>query len=151
MYNVLDSTGHNKGNVVSLTYSGEDGLVRRRLKKKKVRGLIQVDSMPSTSEEHLTKKLISDLYAAVPCRRSRVAVPVELLVSYQKTQCITSPKYNRCPRKSFRRSPLSLLSIMTATQPYNGLHRKLVLAFDVGTTFSGISYRLISYTFVVSK
>ena len=25
--------------------------------------------------------------------------------------------------------------------PYNGTRRKLILAFDIGTTFSGISYR----------
>ncbi|KAF8814878.1 hypothetical protein BYT27DRAFT_7081226 [Phlegmacium glaucopus] len=31
----------------------------------------------------------------------------------------------------------------TATQPYSGLRRKLVLAFDVGTTFSGISYSIL--------
>ena len=29
---------------------------------------------------------------------------------------------------------------MSARSPYSGPHRKLVLAFDVGTTFSGISY-----------
>ncbi|KII95456.1 hypothetical protein PLICRDRAFT_170106 [Plicaturopsis crispa FD-325 SS-3] len=28
-------------------------------------------------------------------------------------------------------------------QPYHGLHRKLVLAFDVGTTYSGVSYALL--------
>ena len=31
-------------------------------------------------------------------------------------------------------------SRMSARSPYSGPHRKLVLAFDVGTTFSGISY-----------
>ena len=36
----------------------------------------------------------------------------------------------------------------TATQPYSGSRRKLVLAFDVGTTYSGISYRLISFCFL---
>ena len=42
-----------------------------------------------------------------------------------------------------------LLSIMTtATRLYSGLRRKLVLAFDVGTTYSGISYRLISFCFL---
>ena len=29
---------------------------------------------------------------------------------------------------------------ISARSPYSGPHRKLVLAFDVGTTFSGISY-----------
>lgn len=29
---------------------------------------------------------------------------------------------------------------MFSRTPYNGLFRKLVLAFDVGTTFSGVSY-----------
>ncbi|PPQ96389.1 hypothetical protein CVT26_004991 [Gymnopilus dilepis] len=33
---------------------------------------------------------------------------------------------------------------MTTRPPYQGPHRKLVLAFDVGTTFSGISYRLLT-------
>jgi hypothetical protein len=28
-------------------------------------------------------------------------------------------------------------------QPYSGAYRKLVLAFDVGTTFSGISYSIL--------
>ncbi|KAF8959252.1 hypothetical protein BDZ97DRAFT_1667388 [Flammula alnicola] len=32
---------------------------------------------------------------------------------------------------------------MSARPPYNGPHRKLVLAFDVGTTFSGISYVIL--------
>ena len=27
--------------------------------------------------------------------------------------------------------------------PYNGPGRKLILAFDIGTTFSGISYRYV--------
>ena len=44
--------------------------------------------------------------------------------------------------------PSFLLSIMTTTtQPYSGSRRKLVLAFDVGTTYSGISYRLIPFHF----
>lgn len=28
--------------------------------------------------------------------------------------------------------------------PHNGTYRKLVLAFDIGTTYSGISYRWVS-------
>ncbi len=30
-----------------------------------------------------------------------------------------------------------------ATKPYNGFQRKLVIAFDVGTTFSGVSYAVL--------
>ncbi|KAG5636036.1 hypothetical protein H0H81_009309 [Sphagnurus paluster] len=33
------------------------------------------------------------------------------------------------------------MSIATRRAPYDGISRKLVLAFDVGTTYSGISYR----------
>lgn len=32
---------------------------------------------------------------------------------------------------------------MPARQPYHGLYRKLVLAFDVGTTYSGVSYAIL--------
>ncbi|RDB20568.1 Heat shock protein 12A [Hypsizygus marmoreus] len=32
---------------------------------------------------------------------------------------------------------------MPFRSPYNGIHRKLVLAFDIGTTFSGISYSIL--------
>jgi len=32
---------------------------------------------------------------------------------------------------------------MTTRRPYNGEYRKLILAFDVGTTYSGISYSLL--------
>ena len=32
---------------------------------------------------------------------------------------------------------------MQARQPYQGLQRKIVLAFDVGTTFSGVSYSIL--------
>ncbi|KAI0310023.1 hypothetical protein OF83DRAFT_1034925, partial [Amylostereum chailletii] len=32
---------------------------------------------------------------------------------------------------------------MSARQPYSGLKRRLVIAFDLGTTFSGISYVLL--------
>jgi hypothetical protein len=32
---------------------------------------------------------------------------------------------------------------MQARQPFVGLQRKLILAFDVGTTFSGVSYSLL--------
>ena len=49
--------------------------------------------------------------------------------------------------KCFRRRPPFLYIMTTATQPYSGLRRKLVLAFDVGTTFSGVSYRLIPFFF----
>ena len=92
----------------------------------------------------------------MPCRTSRVAVR---LGSYQKNpsvavnqiqsnwRCIRQVRHIKTHWKWFWRSPPFLLSIMTATQPYNGLRRKLVLAFDVGTTFSGISYRLISSYF----
>ncbi|KAF9465190.1 hypothetical protein BDZ94DRAFT_414257 [Collybia nuda] len=33
---------------------------------------------------------------------------------------------------------------MTARPPYNGAHRKLLLAFDVGTTYSGVSYSILT-------
>jgi hypothetical protein len=32
---------------------------------------------------------------------------------------------------------------MPAREPYSGAYRKLVLAFDVGTTYSGISYSIL--------
>lgn len=32
---------------------------------------------------------------------------------------------------------------MAARQPYNGPSRSLVLAFDVGTTYSGVSYAVL--------
>ena len=32
---------------------------------------------------------------------------------------------------------------MISRQPYHGARRKLVLAFDVGTTYSGISYSIL--------
>jgi len=35
------------------------------------------------------------------------------------------------------------LTDMFPRQPYRGLSRKLVLAFDVGTTYSGISYCIL--------
>lgn len=44
------------------------------------------------------------------------------------------------------RSPTSVFSTImsnTGRQPYHGTHRKLVLAFDIGTTFSGISYSIL--------
>lgn len=42
---------------------------------------------------------------------------------------------------AFVRSPLTL--IMSTRSPYNGSYRKLVLAFDIGTTYSGISYSIL--------
>jgi hypothetical protein len=30
-----------------------------------------------------------------------------------------------------------------ATKPYSGFRRKLIIAFDVGTTFSGVSYAVL--------
>lgn len=38
--------------------------------------------------------------------------------------------------------PLTLEE-MASSQPYKGTTRKLVLAFDVGTTFSGIGYAIL--------
>ncbi|KIJ04955.1 hypothetical protein PAXINDRAFT_141614, partial [Paxillus involutus ATCC 200175] len=32
---------------------------------------------------------------------------------------------------------------MLSRQPYQGLSRKLILAFDVGTTYSGVSYCIL--------
>ena len=32
---------------------------------------------------------------------------------------------------------------MAVRQPYRGLRRQLVLAFDVGTTYSGVSYCIL--------
>lgn len=32
---------------------------------------------------------------------------------------------------------------MVSRQPFRGLHRELVLAFDIGTTHSGISYSIL--------
>ena len=32
---------------------------------------------------------------------------------------------------------------MARQEPYLGAHRKLVLAFDVGTTFSGVGYAVL--------
>ena len=43
------------------------------------------------------------------------------------------------PRPAQRRN----LYTMPSRQPYRGLSRKLVLAFDVGTTYSGISYCIL--------
>jgi hypothetical protein len=39
--------------------------------------------------------------------------------------------------------PAQFVFIMISRQPYHGTHRKLVLAFDVGTTYSGISYSVL--------
>lgn len=38
----------------------------------------------------------------------------------------------------------ALLSSMTSRPAFSGPRRKLVLAFDVGTTYSGISYRYVA-------
>ncbi|KAF8554802.1 hypothetical protein OG21DRAFT_1522180 [Imleria badia] len=46
--------------------------------------------------------------------------------------------YSPFPTGSSSTSPTS-----TATEPYRGLSRKLVLAFDVGTTYSGVSYCIL--------
>ena len=35
------------------------------------------------------------------------------------------------------------MSQQTLRKPYNGLQRKIVIAFDIGTTFSGASYALL--------
>jgi hypothetical protein len=40
-------------------------------------------------------------------------------------------------------SPQTTVTIDTKGQPYNGTRSKLVLAFDVGTTYSGISYTIM--------
>ncbi|KAF9025399.1 hypothetical protein BDZ89DRAFT_1182812 [Hymenopellis radicata] len=32
---------------------------------------------------------------------------------------------------------------MTARKPYNGTRRKLVIAFDIGTTYSGVSFSVL--------
>ncbi len=32
---------------------------------------------------------------------------------------------------------------MTARKPYNGSRRKLVIAFDIGTTYSGVSFSIL--------
>jgi len=41
-------------------------------------------------------------------------------------------------------SSLSYLVVMAITRsPYKGRTRKLVLAFDIGTTYSGVSYVLL--------
>jgi hypothetical protein len=37
----------------------------------------------------------------------------------------------------------SSLETMSSRQPYHGSHRKLVLAFDIGTTYSGVSYSIL--------
>ncbi|RDB20646.1 Heat shock protein 12A [Hypsizygus marmoreus] len=42
-----------------------------------------------------------------------------------------------------RGCPLFLLAMPPTRPPYTGSSRKLVLAFDVGTTFSGISYSIL--------
>ena len=39
--------------------------------------------------------------------------------------------------------PCLFIIIMSSRPPYKGSRRRLVMAFDVGTTFSGISYRYI--------
>ena len=39
----------------------------------------------------------------------------------------------------------------TSRSVYRGARRKLVLAFDVGTTYSGISYRFISHCHAVNR
>ncbi|KAK2464373.1 hypothetical protein APHAL10511_003519 [Amanita phalloides] len=38
---------------------------------------------------------------------------------------------------------MSLLVSQALRKPYDGLERKLIIAFDVGTTFSGVSYALL--------
>ncbi|KAI0315431.1 hypothetical protein OF83DRAFT_1173828 [Amylostereum chailletii] len=46
--------------------------------------------------------------------------------------------------KRYRESVKSLShSYMTSRQPYDGLERRLVIAFDLGTTFSGVSYAVL--------
>ena len=37
-----------------------------------------------------------------------------------------------------------IFPMSTSRSPFDGRSRKLVLAFDVGTTFSGISYRYVT-------
>lgn len=44
---------------------------------------------------------------------------------------------------TFPYSRHDLLAEMLTRQPYRGLVRKLVLAFDVGTTYSGVSYAIL--------
>ena len=46
---------------------------------------------------------------------------------------------DRSYRSGFPTPPL--FTNMSTRENYHGLRRKLVLAFDVGTTYSGISYR----------
>ena len=38
-------------------------------------------------------------------------------------------------------APRAAATMSSSPSVYRGIHRKLVLAFDVGTTYSGISYR----------
>ena len=37
----------------------------------------------------------------------------------------------------------SSLETMSSRQPYHGSYRKLVLAFDIGITYSGVSYSIL--------
>ena len=45
---------------------------------------------------------------------------------------------------------LSAFAMNSSRSAYNGRTRKIVLAFDVGTTFSGISYRYAGKLQIVS-
>ena len=54
------------------------------------------------------------------------------------------PRTASLPTPPHIASPQSLLILMTITrQPYTEDRRKLVLAFDIGTTYSGVSYALL--------
>jgi hypothetical protein len=59
--------------------------------------------------------------------------------------CHTSVGYNLRTLSSsyFRSHSNDPVLIMPLGKPYKGFQKKLIIAFDVGTTFSGVSYAVL--------
>lgn len=85
--------------------------------------------------------------------RCRYTMPLvhhgEVMITAQpkgasRLSCLPSRKYYLSPYPFVARFPYRRLSMPTISfSPYSGISRKLVVAIDVGTTFSGVSYTIL--------
>jgi len=96
--------------------------------------------------------LLIHLTTEAPLRHLNVAsTTADFRNEHHKLQCLwwSARDYKRwtqkgCERNAQHADPLSLAPLMSTTRaPYAGTRRKLAIAFDVGTTYSGISYRCV--------
>ncbi|TFK64304.1 hypothetical protein BDN72DRAFT_861491 [Pluteus cervinus] len=83
-------------------------------------------------------RIIVDIFYEFPSRFSVVPTRCEISSARSSGHCT-----RRSRKKAFALCDLGSSRTMTTRPPYSGTTRSLVLAFDVGTTFSGICYSLL--------